>query len=218
MTTWSSRPTPRARLYADARPEAASACDPGQCQPADRRCARPVEGPGTWAVESAMDELAHALGIDPLDLRLRNVADADPATGKALVVQQAARGLRGGRAPVRLARPAARRVRRALAHRTWHGELHHGHVPLAGQGAGAPAARRLGNRRDQHARHRLRHLHDHAADRGRHARPRSGAGAAGGRGHAAAAGRADLRLVLHDGHRLGGAGWRRGRCGRSWRG
>jgi xanthine dehydrogenase YagR molybdenum-binding subunit len=42
----------------------------------------PLEGPGTWAIESAMDELAHALKLDPLDLRLRNVADADPATGK----------------------------------------------------------------------------------------------------------------------------------------
>jgi xanthine dehydrogenase YagR molybdenum-binding subunit len=29
-----------------------------------------------------MDELAHVLGMDPLDLRLRNVADADPASGK----------------------------------------------------------------------------------------------------------------------------------------
>ncbi|TJW30754.1 MAG: xanthine dehydrogenase family protein molybdopterin-binding subunit, partial [Mesorhizobium sp.] len=27
----------------------------------------PVEGPGTWALESAMDELAHRLVIDPLD-------------------------------------------------------------------------------------------------------------------------------------------------------
>jgi len=42
----------------------------------------PVEGPGTWALESAMDELAQALGIDPLDLRLMNHADRDPATGR----------------------------------------------------------------------------------------------------------------------------------------
>jgi xanthine dehydrogenase YagR molybdenum-binding subunit len=40
----------------------------------------PVEGPGTWALESAMDELAVDLGVDPLDLRLTNHADADPAT------------------------------------------------------------------------------------------------------------------------------------------
>ena len=42
----------------------------------------PVEGPGTWALESAMDELAVALKMDPLDLRLRNYAETDPNTGK----------------------------------------------------------------------------------------------------------------------------------------
>jgi xanthine dehydrogenase YagR molybdenum-binding subunit len=41
----------------------------------------PGEGPGLWALESAMDELAVKLGMDPLDLRLSNYADADPATG-----------------------------------------------------------------------------------------------------------------------------------------
>jgi len=42
----------------------------------------PVEGPGTWALGSAMDELAHALGMDPLDLRLLNYAEVDPAHGR----------------------------------------------------------------------------------------------------------------------------------------
>ena len=42
----------------------------------------PVDGPGTWALESAMDELAHALSMDPLDLRLANYAEEDPATGQ----------------------------------------------------------------------------------------------------------------------------------------
>jgi xanthine dehydrogenase YagR molybdenum-binding subunit len=41
----------------------------------------PVEGPGLWALESAMDELAVDLGIDPLHLRLANYAETDPATG-----------------------------------------------------------------------------------------------------------------------------------------
>jgi xanthine dehydrogenase YagR molybdenum-binding subunit len=39
----------------------------------------PVEGPGTWALESAMDELAHTLQMDPLDLRITNYALVDPA-------------------------------------------------------------------------------------------------------------------------------------------
>jgi xanthine dehydrogenase YagR molybdenum-binding subunit len=41
----------------------------------------PIEGPGTWALESAMDELAYRLGMDPLDLRLVNYAENDPSTG-----------------------------------------------------------------------------------------------------------------------------------------
>jgi xanthine dehydrogenase YagR molybdenum-binding subunit len=42
----------------------------------------PVEGPGTWALESAIDELALILEIDPLDLRLANYAENDPASGR----------------------------------------------------------------------------------------------------------------------------------------
>lgn len=42
----------------------------------------PIDGPGTWALGSAMDELAHLLGVDPLDLRLANYADVDPADGR----------------------------------------------------------------------------------------------------------------------------------------
>ena len=42
----------------------------------------PIEGPGTWALESAMDELAHRLAVDPLDLRLANYAEVNPADGQ----------------------------------------------------------------------------------------------------------------------------------------
>lgn len=38
----------------------------------------PGEGPGLFALESALDELAGVLRIDPLDLRLRNIPDRDP--------------------------------------------------------------------------------------------------------------------------------------------
>ncbi|KMS79435.1 carbon monoxide dehydrogenase [Streptomyces regensis] len=41
----------------------------------------PIDGPGTWALGSAMDELAHALSVDPLTLRLTNYAENDPADG-----------------------------------------------------------------------------------------------------------------------------------------
>jgi xanthine dehydrogenase YagR molybdenum-binding subunit len=42
----------------------------------------PGEASGVYALESAMDELACALGLDPVELRLRNHADADPQSGR----------------------------------------------------------------------------------------------------------------------------------------
>ena len=42
----------------------------------------PWDGPGSWALGSAMDELARSLNIDPVDLRLINYAETDPQTGK----------------------------------------------------------------------------------------------------------------------------------------
>jgi xanthine dehydrogenase YagR molybdenum-binding subunit len=42
----------------------------------------PGEATGSFALETAMDELAYKLGIDPLELRLRNHADAEPVSGK----------------------------------------------------------------------------------------------------------------------------------------
>jgi xanthine dehydrogenase YagR molybdenum-binding subunit len=41
----------------------------------------PGESSGVYALESALDELAVALRMDPVELRLRNHADTDPQTG-----------------------------------------------------------------------------------------------------------------------------------------
>ncbi len=41
----------------------------------------PGEAVGTFALESAMDELAHASGIDPIELRIRNEPENDPISG-----------------------------------------------------------------------------------------------------------------------------------------
>ncbi|ACJ00436.1 xanthine dehydrogenase family protein molybdopterin-binding subunit [Rhodospirillum centenum] len=41
----------------------------------------PGESVGTVALEGAMDELAEALGIDPVELRLRNEPETDPVSG-----------------------------------------------------------------------------------------------------------------------------------------
>ncbi|GAB3299104.1 xanthine dehydrogenase family protein molybdopterin-binding subunit [Geodermatophilus aquaeductus] len=42
----------------------------------------PGECPGMFGPEVAMDELAHALGMDPVELRIRNEPDRDPETGQ----------------------------------------------------------------------------------------------------------------------------------------
>lgn len=42
----------------------------------------PGESTGTFALESAMDELSYALGMDPIELRRKNHADVEPSTGK----------------------------------------------------------------------------------------------------------------------------------------
>ncbi|MEU6010329.1 xanthine dehydrogenase family protein molybdopterin-binding subunit [Streptomyces sp. NPDC047453] len=41
----------------------------------------PAEAQGNFALESALDELAYALHMDPLELRLRNYTDVDPRNG-----------------------------------------------------------------------------------------------------------------------------------------
>ena len=50
----------------------------------------PGEAPGVFAIESAMDELAVALRMDPLALRLKNYAEQDPTENKPF----ASKGLR----------------------------------------------------------------------------------------------------------------------------
>jgi xanthine dehydrogenase YagR molybdenum-binding subunit len=42
----------------------------------------PGEATGAFALESALDELAYQLAIDPLELRLRNYAETDPERGR----------------------------------------------------------------------------------------------------------------------------------------
>ncbi|MFE2761049.1 xanthine dehydrogenase family protein molybdopterin-binding subunit [Streptomyces halstedii] len=51
----------------------------------------PGEAPGMYALESAMDELACALGIDPVELRLRNEPAVEPDSGRPF----SSRGLAG---------------------------------------------------------------------------------------------------------------------------
>lgn len=41
----------------------------------------PGEAIGSFALESAVDELAHAIGVDPIELRLKNLPEKHPTTG-----------------------------------------------------------------------------------------------------------------------------------------
>ena len=42
----------------------------------------PGEATGSVALESAIDEMAQACGMDPLEFRLKNYAEVEPITGK----------------------------------------------------------------------------------------------------------------------------------------
>jgi len=56
----------------------------------------PGEAPGMFALESAMDELAAACGVDPVQLRIHNVPPADPGTGLPFSSHGLAQCLREG--------------------------------------------------------------------------------------------------------------------------
>lgn len=56
----------------------------------------PGEAIGTLALEGALDELAHELGLDPLELRLANLADREPSSGRPFAGYDLGRCLRVG--------------------------------------------------------------------------------------------------------------------------
>jgi xanthine dehydrogenase YagR molybdenum-binding subunit len=56
----------------------------------------PGECPGMFALESAMDELAVACGLDPIELRIRNEPEIDPETGNPFSTRNLVECLRQG--------------------------------------------------------------------------------------------------------------------------
>ncbi len=62
----------------------------------------PGESIGTFALESAIDELAHAIGIDPIELRRRWEPERDPTTRLAPFIAPSAQGLCRRRGALRL--------------------------------------------------------------------------------------------------------------------
>lgn len=78
----------------------------------------PGDTPGMFALESAMDELAVAAGVDPVELRLRNEPETDPESGAPFSSRNLAACLREGAARFGWAerdpRPGVRREGRWL--------------------------------------------------------------------------------------------------------
>jgi xanthine dehydrogenase YagR molybdenum-binding subunit len=78
----------------------------------------PGEAPGMWALESAMDELAVACGLDPVELRVRNEPALDPESGNPFSSRNLIACLRDGAArfgwDARDPRPGVRRDGRRL--------------------------------------------------------------------------------------------------------
>lgn len=56
----------------------------------------PGEASGMLSLECAMDELAEQLGLDPIELRLRNEPETDPETGKPFSTRQLVRCMAEG--------------------------------------------------------------------------------------------------------------------------
>ncbi len=56
----------------------------------------PGECPGMFALESALDELAHELGLDPIELRIRNEPEIDPESGNRFSTRNLVACLREG--------------------------------------------------------------------------------------------------------------------------
>lgn len=73
----------------------------------------PGEAVGTFALECAMDELAYKLGLDPIELRLRNEPEKDPVSGLPFSSRHIAEAYRAGAErfgwSARVATPGARR-------------------------------------------------------------------------------------------------------------
>ena len=90
---------------------------------------------GAFALESAIDELAYKLKIDPLEFRIKNYAEKDPETGKHFSSKALMNCFTKGRARLWLGKAKTRTAfdaRRKLACRLGNGDRTLGRVSNAG--------------------------------------------------------------------------------------
>jgi xanthine dehydrogenase YagR molybdenum-binding subunit len=86
---------------------------------------------GAFALESAIDELAYRIGMDPIEIRLRNEPDRDDSTGTPFSTRRLTECFRQGADTFGWSRPYGRRARRhrqrgVQCHRKTHaGPTHH---------------------------------------------------------------------------------------------
>ena len=122
----------------------------------------PGEAEGSFALESAMDELSYAVGIDPIELRVKNHAHVHPGHWPAVVEQRAARLLSTGRRALRMVGAQSRAAvdaERATARRIRHGTRGPGRVSAPMQSHRIDTARWNGLRAQRRDRYRPGPLH-----------------------------------------------------------
>ena len=86
--------------------------------PGDMRAPGAVTG--VFAIETAMDELAYATGLDPIALRLRNYAESDAtAEGKPFGSKELKSLLHAGRGTLRLGQAQSRAALHARRAGSW---------------------------------------------------------------------------------------------------
>ena len=56
----------------------------------------PGEAVGSFAIESALDEMAHELAMDPIELRMRNEPETDPSSGLPFSLREVEKAYRAG--------------------------------------------------------------------------------------------------------------------------
>ena len=148
----------------------------------------PGEAPGMFALECAIDELALELGVDPIELRIRNEPELDPETGLPFSTRNLVACLREGAERFGWGDGPLRRRRLDLS----------GAAPLL---AGARRARSATARfrgRDRRRRHRHRRPYRAHPGRRRRARGRRRARARRGRRHGVPGRAGGRRLDGHD--------------------